>query len=667
MSKEPELFFKPGGESKKGIPDALSSRRGKTFEFQIRELLQNAMDACINQEKPCTVCFSMEKLSPSDIPGRSGYEAALKGARKLWEGDSDREEYVKVIQQRWDSGQAFNVFCVSDNGIGMGPKQMKAILQESTPQKGKGASGSKGVGHLAAFLLSGLNYLFYAAVFHQGNQVVRHAAGHALLISQKNTEDQISAPNGYYLPKPPDFNDDVTPFTFLPEGGIPGFLSRHLPQKDQTGSVCAILDLDLTKLDGGKEMVIEGVAKEIRKAALRSFLVALFQEDLQIEVRLPDQEEFKMSKQNLLLDLQAFQADKGISDRDKIFYMDLHRLLLKNDADIGGEESALGSRRDFRSGRLEAPFSDCRIYLDLKPQGSTNAISVWRNGMLITSNEGSSATGTDAFGQQRFFGDRKPFHALVSLSGKGEEQENRTSHDLIRRAETQHHDKISGSELFKQCDKDRLSRWRKAVREWIRDNTPEPTDVEDLEEIPLEGEGGGFIPLDPFSPRTLQKGEGAGREGERRNCPHPPQPGPDPNVVSRMVQRPSREIPYRIQGMREGKKDLLLVFVLYEIIERKKRQSDSLLLEITYHTGADPSCERGRSSTSRRLRLKEASLMDGPKGVACSLANGLVKISGMSPQNKVCLLLETTEGLSLPGNTNLPNLSVSVSYEKAPP
>ena len=503
-NKDYELLFKEEAQ-REGRP--LHGQEGDSFEIYLRELLQNAMDACIGLDRPCHVRFRMGKISPEEIPAWEQYCQALDDCIESWENSSSQTSnsdngnlnYVKQLKKR-SKTQSLKVLYVIDNGAGMNDENLEAILSKGAPCKGSGASGSKGVGHLVSFVLSGLKFVFYASTYkEEGGRTYRHGAGHALLTSHYSKKSKkFHDANGYCVEsftkaESSAQGDMLSPrFKFLRDAHVPNFMQKQLPIEG-TGSVVAILDF--MALDDQQELKQEEIVEKIKLATFRSFFVALFQGHLSISIEDEDAGEETINRSELERYLAEYKKTEKSNASDLAFYSDLFSLLkyVKN-KEVAKEE-------DFRSGYLPAPFTDCPICL--LRQSANTSVSVWRNGMLITK--------TDiAFSPSRFI-DCKPFNAAILLSGK---EKRRPTHDLIRRAESPNHDKINVATFeLKDDEKEMIKQWRSDCRDWLRTNAEQYDGEEEiLDDILLDLPGSFQLKQrSPSEPRTsvLLGGEGS--------------------------------------------------------------------------------------------------------------------------------------------------------------
>ncbi len=378
--------------------------------------------------------FKTSRIKTDDIPGIVEYRDALQHAFSAHSGKPSVTEYLKRLEKF--SSQAYSdVLYVTDNGAGFDDQGMEAVLSEGSPDKGKGSSGSFGVGHLTTYALSSLKYVFYASKNMDG---VMRAAGHAILSAQnRKDEDYCRSCHGYFLTdhKMNVFNHRQC---CKGEAEVPSFLKRELASLETFGSIVCVLGFNATKLCGNSETLI---GDSIRKAVAENFAVAIIEGTLEVEVE-----------------------EKGMVTQ--ISSSNIHKYLGKAaSAAHSSKKNRKGARDTLArietllqpsdNGFLLHPLEDCELYLSNNSEDTQ--ISIWRNGMLITANPGPGLA-------KNYFATKRPFHALVHLSGQ---RNSSVAHDLVRKAESTMHNKISTSELDDKKDKVALLNFYAAVRGWI--------------------------------------------------------------------------------------------------------------------------------------------------------------------------------------------------------
>ena len=333
--------------------------------------------------------------------------------------------------------EELNVLYVIDSGKGFSEKSLTAVMCEGAPEKDDGSSGSFGVGHLTAYSLSGLQYIFYASKRKDGRLL---AAGHAILSSHSATEDALHSNHGFYVA-----NYEAkfgAPFTFCSPEHIPNFLMDKLDAIEESGSVVAMLGFNHFK---SRDLSQDKLFESICEACSENFAVAIDSEQLEIVIRVNHRQGELMESDDVInkKTLQKYltwmaRDDTGNKDQTKKANAALEVLKTYRQADV--HET------------LPKPYEDCEIYL--RARAKNHSVSVWRNGMLIT--RSYRAVG------KSYFLDKKPFDAIVLLSGK---KDPRISHDIVKQAETPMHDQIQEKRLPTLIKKRELRDLFKSIRE----------------------------------------------------------------------------------------------------------------------------------------------------------------------------------------------------------
>jgi hypothetical protein len=141
-----------------------------------REIVQNSIDACNNDDEPATIEFKLFNLNPTSIPGCEDYKAAVRRCMEYWKDSQPvyRDEYQKILEYlQHNSIECLRISDFNTTGLKGVSRPNDSFgnnflsLTRSTgvsDKKSKNAGGSKGVGKNAAFLLSKLKMVFYSTI-----------------------------------------------------------------------------------------------------------------------------------------------------------------------------------------------------------------------------------------------------------------------------------------------------------------------------------------------------------------------------------------------------------------------------------------------------------------------------------------------------------------------
>ena len=215
-----DLLFGPGSPS--GFtPSGIASFSDLRPAAVVRELIQNSLDAAVEAGVPtATVLFRLTRHKTHDIPGIKSYRKAFFSAVRTHKDmgggrlPSQAERVVQVIDDAVQRNEQ-DVLAVLDNGIGLDPTKMTALLSDGVSAKGGAATGTFGNGHTVAIPASNLHYVLYGGVTADGSRI---GAGHAVLASSivRNQKYQTSG-DGFLVKGFRDGSYEYAKGTSLPD------------------------------------------------------------------------------------------------------------------------------------------------------------------------------------------------------------------------------------------------------------------------------------------------------------------------------------------------------------------------------------------------------------------------------------------------------------------
>jgi len=439
----PTLLFGPGSPSGWTSAD-VSGSRGKKPIVAIRELIQNSLDAAVNEGiSPARMRFYVKECAMQDIPAIDAYRRAFASAKESQqELPGSLPDNAKAIADEIEAcmrQDKCDVLYVLDNGIGLNERRMNALLADGINDKDPKSAGSYGNGHFVVFPVSNLRYVLYGGVSNEG----MIGSGHTILASHKDEEGEtgskILGRDGYFA-KDLRLDRLFDRYVFPESGEIPDLLRERLEwikQEWQMGSVVAVTGFNYFR-EQRKESTLR---EQIFNAAARSFFEAIEREELVIEVAengtpccldkntlpdvLRDCREQKRSTGSFLSGSRAYDAWLTVKEGK----------IVEAETDMGLVEM-----------RVRHPI-----------EGSRTRVELCRNGMWIT----------DRLPRlQNQFGELEAFHCVISLHRNMEVKR------LVRKAESPGHDQLNMNLLAKQEEKKRLTRVLEAIRERLRDEVP---------------------------------------------------------------------------------------------------------------------------------------------------------------------------------------------------
>ena len=445
----------------------------------IREILQNSLDAAVEAGvTPAVVRFRVNKIKRQDIPDIAGYEKAFREAvtyhSKQGKLPDAAQHVVDTIEAALEelAEDGHYLLSVSDNGVGLNERRMKALFSDGTSVKATNAAGSYGVGHFAAISASDLHYLLYGGVLENGKKL---AAGYAVLASRPGKK-YWNAAQGYLIKK---FMTGDKLYDFLDSKSIPRILATDLEKIRDEWKHGTVISIPAFNYFGDYTQRLSHI---VSKIASYNFGVAIHRGDLVIEIDESEKgdesdglEEMRLDNSTLGKILREERGEKRAPRKDTFFEglrpsgQNAHSMY---ETLVKGESNVVPTGLGEVSINLLAPA----------PTGNTR-IDLFRNGMWIT-DEVSRLKRAD-------FTDRQPFHAVLVP------QEGNELHRLVRKAEGPMHDKLSFN-LLSDAEKKKLANAFGKISDWIKEQIPELGDSEytpdDFLVVQTGGEGVGGGP-----------------------------------------------------------------------------------------------------------------------------------------------------------------------------
>lgn len=482
------------------------------------------------------------------------------------------------------------------------------MLAEGTPQKQEGSSGSFGIGHLTAFGLSGLQYIFYLGKSEDGNML---AAGHTILSSFEGADGSHCSNHGYYLK---DYKQTFSePFEFCDEGSIPGFLLREAEKIKGSGSIVAVLGFNGFRNQSEDEAGNQ-LSKLIREAVAENFAVAICSKNLAIKVLSGGDEPDKIDESSIL-DFLRWMAkpDTGTMESTREAELTLDAI------------ETWRSRQEL--GKLETPYGDCEIRL--RNGVSNHNVSFWRNGMLITRRHSGMSKG-------RFDG-KKPLNAIILLSGK---ESPRVAHDLVKKAETPLHDRIETKRLPTRAEQRKMRTLLEQIREWISSNAEESGGESSLLDDEIMLDNGFETVWNETRPPNVRKLGEAVEDDEGEDEGRGDGDGGDRPPKNQLVKvSASNILPALMQGKMSAD--------VYRMQIVPQKDCKTAIMEILVDSGRDPSCSGGG------LTLTEVTVVDvSDSGAPCKVTeDGKVVLTEL--KQDVGRSVDLTFSQSLPEGVSL--------------
>lgn len=283
MFEERWRFPRSNHGERKGISTGDSEAfRKSPYSAFAREMVQNSVDARESDEEPTQVVIHEFTMNTAEIPGYEGIKAQAKRCLDFWQGKDDyKKAYSKILA--YLNEKTISCLRVSDyNTTGLigvnssqnsGNKFLALTKSSGVSEKSSAvAGGSKGLGKNAAFLMSGINTIFYSTHadadlngvlgdFFGSLGVAEFVSGY---VDDQHTDDDYTQGTGYFSSNE---SNEALPHDINMDGA-------EEERKSKCGTDLYIL--------GFKEEV--GWEKEVLNSILDSFMVAIYRNELSVVI-----------------------------------------------------------------------------------------------------------------------------------------------------------------------------------------------------------------------------------------------------------------------------------------------------------------------------------------------------------------------------------------------
>jgi len=196
-------FAPTGGGSIDGVNNPMISHFTGNYNYHLaREIIQNSLDAKLDDSKPVVVKFNIETFSKSDFPGHDQLLKIFQLCQQFWpQKNTDAHSFIKTAIKCLNQDEISFLKCSDYNTIGLSGSDddltsswFNLIKSRGSSSKYKGEGGSFGIGKGAPFAASDIRTLFYFTKNKQGFSIFQ---GVAELLSFKE-EDEIRRGCGSY-------------------------------------------------------------------------------------------------------------------------------------------------------------------------------------------------------------------------------------------------------------------------------------------------------------------------------------------------------------------------------------------------------------------------------------------------------------------------------------
>ena len=402
------------------------------------------MDAAVEADvSTAKILFRLTLQKTRDIPGIKSYRRAFFAAVRTHEDmgggklPSQAERVVQVIDKAVDEKQQ-DVLEVLDNGIGLDPTKMSALLSDGVSAKGGAATGTFGNGHTVAIPASNLRYVLYGGVTEGGARI---GAGHAVLASSINPRQQHQTSGDGFLVN----GFQAGSYEYAKGTSLPDLITEALDDIEQSsGHGTAVI---ISAFNNFRER--DPLWDMVSKAAACNFFQAIDEGRLvvQVEDRRPG----------------GAGTPKSLDRSTLRSVIDAHRDEKRSQAFLSGHR-AYDAYDAFQSGQehvFKTKLGEIRVRIRERSSG-TPRVDLCRNGMWITDDKNIP-------GFYYAFQDRKPFHAILLLDSHAGGR----LHELVRNAEGPLHDKLDVTQRLSKKEAKQLRAAFREIRDWLKSVVPE--------------------------------------------------------------------------------------------------------------------------------------------------------------------------------------------------
>ena len=548
----------------------VTSRQAGEPDPVVRELLQNCLDAAVREadREYAEIHFTISTRPLGDLPGYAAYVEAFEAAKAEVKPPAthDVQSSIRRIKQVLGRQKMRVLFC-RDNGVGLTPDRMSALLSEGQSDKARQGAGSYGLGHLTAYAASDLRYVLYAG--KRENYEI--ASGHTILASHRRGQIRHSA-HGFWRTPTDIFSLEDGNFPTV----IPQILREQMDHINSSGTIVAIAGFNFFFEDDGSDAL-----DAICRVAALNFLGAIWEGKMIVHVHDED------SGRTETVDGAAL---------DTLLDSVQNQQRAPHAGWLPGEQG-YRSLQTLNSGYvLEAEIDrSIKVYFrNLDGNSSERSrVQVFRDGMWITNRAPELGTGA--------FGGAKPFDAVVLLSD-ADPEDYTEFYDLVRNSEGPEHRDLT---KFRELPREEQTELRTMFKKLAARLREEAGDLDTK---------AGFTPpgfavfdsdmeLERLAERVRrpvrQPSDGSQESGKPGGLevevgPRPERPG------TRTPRRTSRRGPSPGQALRArssvvphtGTDGQVRQFSAELQVDDSLRPSDQLVLRVRVQSGSDATCDQ---------------------------------------------------------------------------
>lgn len=562
-----ELVF-PEAWQLDGFTTNVTSRQAGEPDPVVRELLQNCLDAAVREadREYAEIHFTIGARSLLDLPGYAAYVQAFEAAKNEVKRPATHDvlSAIRRIEQVLGK-QEMNILFCRDNGVGLNPNRMSALLSEGQSDKARHGAGSYGLGHLTAYAASDLRYVLYAG--RRGDYEI--ASGHTILASHKRGQIRHSAHGFWRTP---------TDFFSLEDGNfptvVPEIMRSQMDRISTSGTIVAIAGFNFFHEDDQSNALYA-----ICRVAALNFLGAIWEGKMIVHVH-----------------------DEDSGRTETVDRAALHRLL----ATVQNQQRAphagwLPGEQGYRSlqtlnnGYVLDAKIDRSIKVYFRSLGANSSertrVQIFRDGMWITNR--APELGPGAFGGVR------PFDAVVLLSD-ADPEDHTEFYDLVRNSEGPEHRDLTKLRALPNRDRTALRTMFRTLAARLREEAGSLDTKAGFTPLGFALFGGDMERVAERIRRPVRQPEDGSQDsgkpgGEEVEVGPPPErPGTrTPRQTARRGPSPGRALMARSSVVPQTGSDGKVRRLSAELrVDEKLGPKDRLVLRVRVQSGSDATCDQ---------------------------------------------------------------------------
>ena len=492
-----DLYFRLG--EMKGFTAIELANKSEGYANPIRELLQNSLDASRETgQKKCEVDIYIQTINKLEIPHIDDYEKVLQKAIKTHENqksfNANNQRVADSIKNTLEN-KKIKVLMFADNGTGMNPKKVDAILTGMSVHDDEQSGGSFGVGHLSSYSLSSLRYVLYATKYEKGGKSASLFTGSPILAGHNDGANQRGS-RGRIVKEAPT-NENNPEFDYPTQ--FPPFIASKMEKIDR-GTMVSILGLT------------EEWDEDAEYAIVSNFFHAISHKALSVKIHKDGQPVKPIG----LTEVESLIASRREGKRA------MGENILPGNAVHQALNAVKENQTEIKLSNGES------VYVCIKTDSdSVPTITLIRNGMLIARHNSMLSNDMENLRKNE---NVEPFTAVIDV----DQEHSPELFNLVKGAEGPYHNKLESGRLRKDEEK-KLKKLFKELSGKILNHLPEVS--RESIDLPLFS-----VPSEAARAGGGNKSGGQTRDAKPRKTTKPPKPKSDTDSSDTHPPRPKPKV-----------------------------------------------------------------------------------------------------------------------------